>query len=874
MNSNELRKLFLQFFEQKGHTIKPGFSLIPEDPSLLFTVAGMVPFKNYFLGKAPLIFTRAATSQKCIRTNDIENVGRTRRHHTFFEMLGIFSFGDYFKAEAIEWAWEFLIDHVKLPKNRLYITIYKKDDEAFEIWNRKIKIPAERIFRMGEGTNFWEMGPVGPCGYCSEIYFDLEGGEKTAVTQKDIEENEDRFLEVWNLVFTQFDKKEDGALDELKQKNIDTGMGLERLAAVSQGVYSNFETDLFMPIIKEAAQLSGTAYGKDEKTDISLRVIADHSRSVSFLIGDGVLPSNDGRGYVLRRIIRRAIRHGRLLGISEPFLYKTVPVVVSVMKEYYPEIAQRKEYITQIIKLEEDKFQETMDKGISLLEQEIEALKKTGKTEMSGDAVFKLYDTFGFPVEITEEILSEHKMKVDKAGFSVHMERQREMAKKAWKGMNAELNARLPKQVMEKIPVTKFTGYENMEEDNCKVLALIKGAAAVKSAAEGEEALVILDKTPFYAESGGQVTDKGLLGSGGARAAVAEVLKVDEVFIHKVKIAKGVLKESDKVKAAVDAERRKAIMKNHTATHLLQAALRAILGPHVEQAGSYVGEDRLRFDFTHFSQLSDEEIKKVERLVNRWVQDASQVAIEEMEFEEARHRGAMALFEEKYKSKVRTVTIGGVSMELCGGTHLKNTGEIGLFKTVSSYSTAAGVRRIEAATGAAALELLVAYEDFVKNLKTKFKASEIKEVEDKVVKMMSANREMEKEISGLKKADILKDIGGYIKGAKEINGVKAVALKFTGAEKEAVRSLGDMLKQKMKKAAIVIANVSDDKVSFLSVVTADLADKLDASAIVKKIAAVCGGGGGGRRDMAEAGGKEPAKADQALALLYEILKEQ
>jgi alanyl-tRNA synthetase len=872
LKASELRKSFLKFFEDKGHTIKPSFSLIPEDPSLLFTVAGMVPFKNYFLGKVPLTFTRAATSQKCIRTNDIENVGRTRRHHTFFEMLGNFSFGDYFKSEAIEWAWEFLTSVIKLQKDRMYITIYRKDDEAFEIWNKKMKVPAERIFRMGEDGNFWEMGATGPCGYCSEIYFDLEGGEKGVVTQKDIEENDDRFLEVWNLVFTQFDKKEDGTLAELKQKNIDTGMGLERLAAVSQGVYSNFETDLFMPIIKDAADKAGTSYGKNEKTDISLRVIADHARSVSFLIGDGVLPSNEGRGYVLRRVIRRAVRHGRLLGLTEPFLFKVVPAVVTVMKDAYPEIAQRKEYITQIIKLEEDKFQETMDKGIAMLDQEIDGMKKAGSAVLSGEAAFRLYDTFGFPVEITEEILSEQKMKTDRAVFNEFMERQREMAKKAWKGMNAELTAKLPRQLMGKLPVTKFMGYETMKEEGCRILAIIKGAEAVKNAVEGQEVLIVLDKTAFYAESGGQVGDRGEIISGGGAAAVTDTVKVDEIIIHRAKVTKGSIKEGDTAAACVDEARRKAIMKNHTATHLMQAALRSILGPHVEQAGSYVGEDRLRFDFTHFSQLTDEEIKKVERLVNKWVQDASPVNTEEMEFAEAKKRGAMALFEEKYKARVRTVTVPGVSMELCGGTHLKNTGEIGLFKVMQSSSTASGIRRIEAVTGAASLDLLVMYDDFIKSLKARFKLSETKEIEDRLAKVLAENREMEKEIQNMKKADILKDVDGYIKSAREINGVRGLTLKFKGAAKDAVRSLGDLLKQKMKKAAIVIANVQEEKVSFLAVVTDDLTDRLDASVIVKAVAAVCGGGGGGRRDMAEAGGKEPEKTDEALSKLDEILK--
>ncbi len=864
MNSNELRKSYLQFFAERGHTIRPSSSLIPDDASLLFTVAGMVPFKNHFLGTIPLTFTRATSSQKCIRTNDIDNVGRTRRHHTFFEMLGHFSFGDYFKKEAIEWIWEFLTETVKLPKDRLYITVYLDDDEAYEIWNKKMKIPADRIFRLGKETNFWEMGPVGPCGYCSEIYFDFEGGNKGKVTAEDIEKNDDRFLEICNSVFTEFDKQPDGTLGPLKQKNIDFGMGLERLAVVSQGVFSNFETDLFMPIIKEVADKAGTVYGKNPDTDVSLRVVADHARGVTFLIGDGVLPSNEGRGYVLRRLIRRAVRHGRRLGFRETFLSKVVPVVLHIMGEAYPETAQRKDYIMQIIKLEEDKFQETMDKGIEILNQEIETLKKSGASVLSGDIVFKLYDTFGFPIEITEEILTEQKLSADKEGFKKNMEAQREAAKKAWKGVNVSAADTVPEEIIKNIAVTKFMGYEAFEENGCRVIAIVKDKKKISEAGQGTQALVILDKTPCYGEGGGQVGDQGMMSSGDVSAEILDTQKTEDRFVHRVKVVKGIIKEGDTLKVSVNRESRAAIMKNHTGTHLLQAALRNILGAHVEQAGSYVGPDRLRFDFTHFAALTEEETKRTEKMVNKWVQESIPVSVKVMTVTEAKNTGAMALFEEKYKGEVRVVSVGDVSKELCAGTHLRNIGEIGLFKIVSSASTAAGIRRIEALTGEASYNMVVENDNFIKELKASFKTTDMNELEEKIKKLMKDYKEMEKKVDGVKKAGMMKNVDDYINSAKEINGVKVITIKFTDVEKDAVRQLGDVLREKVKKAVIVIATINEGKAGFLSMVTDDLTDRFDASKIVKQVAAICGGGGGGKKNMAEAGAKDISKIDEAL----------
>jgi len=864
--------MFLSFFAERGHTIRPSASLIPADPSLLFTVAGMVPFKDYFLGKVPLPYTRAASSQKCIRTNDIEQVGKTRRHQTFFEMLGNFSFGDYFKEDAIKWAWEFLTETVKLQKDKLYITIYLDDDEAFAIWKNKMKIPEDRIFRLGKATNFWEMGPVGPCGYCSEIYFDLEGGETAKVTAKDIEDNDDRFLEVWNLVFTQFDKKEDGTLAELKQKNIDTGMGLERLAAVSQMVYSNFETDLFMPIIKDVSDKSGVAYRIGKSSDVSIRVVADHARSVVFLTGDGILPSNEGRGYVLRRLIRRAVRHGRLLGLEEPFLYKVVPVVVKVMADGYPELVQRKEYITQIIKTEEDKFQETMDKGIAILDEEIKKLKNTGAGAFPGETAFKLYDTFGFPVEITEEILTEAGLKLDMNKFNEFMEKQREKAKKAWQGVNVEAMKLIPEELINRLPKTVFTGYESFSEDSCRVLAILKDAKEINEAAEGDEVYIVLDKTPFYGESGGQTGDWGIFSNSSAKAEVLDTQKAEDIFLHKAKIKKGTISKQDAIKADVDIDRRKAIMKNHTGTHLLQAALRNILGQHVEQAGSYVGPDRLRFDFTHFAAISGPEIKKIERSVNRWVQESLPVNVQVMSVEDAKKTGAMALFEEKYRDKVRVISVDDISKELCAGTHLKNIGEIGLFKIVSSGSTAAGIRRIEAMTGEGAYNLTVEHEDFISHLKDLFKLGDVTDLKDRVVKLFNDFKNLEKKISEISKNNILREADNFISTAEDIDGVKLVNLKFDNIDSKVTRELADMLKSKLKRGVVFISVIKDDRVSFLCGVTPDLAGTLDASKIVKEIAAICEGGGGGRKDLAEAGGKNVAKLDTALKQLPQLLR--
>jgi len=870
VKSSELRRLFLDFFRSKGHEFKPSWPLIPEDPTLLFTVAGMVPFKNYFLGKAKAAFTRATTSQKCIRTNDIDNVGRTRRHNTFFEMLGNFSFGDYFKKDAIAYAWEFLTEVVKIPKDRMYITVYKTDEEAIRIWKDVAKVPSDRIFKLGEATNFWEMGTTGPCGYCSEIYYDLtgEGGE---VTASDIENNDDRFLEIWNLVFMEFNKQSDGKLVELEKKNIDTGMGLERLSAVSQGFSSNFESDLFFPIIKFVSEKCGIPYKKSEKTDISLRVIADHARGVTFLTGDGVLPSNEGRGYVLRRIIRRAVRHCRMLGIKEVFLHTVIPVVLDIMGEAYPEVVNRKDYISQIIRLEEEKFNETMDKGLDILNAEIEKLKASGKEVLPGETAFKLYDTYGFPLEITEEILLESRMSADREIFKACMEKQRETAKKAWKSMDSGITSVMPKQAIDACSVTDFRGYDSMSEHKCRVLAISEGSSEVNEASK--EAAVILDRTPFYAESGGQAADRGVFTWDNGRAEVFDTQKTDGRFIHYIKIISGTLKKNTEVTACVNETARAATMKNHTCTHLLHAALRAILGPHVEQAGSYVGPDRLRFDFTHFAHISREELKKAEAMINEWVQQGIDVLIREMGLNEARAMGAMALFDEKYGDTVRTVTVGGVSIELCAGTHLKNTGEAGLFKIISSGATAAGVRRIEAVTGMEALRLFDELDDFALELKDHFKAPDTRAVMEKVRKQTAELKAAEKKIEDMKRAEVMGNAESYLKNALEINGIKFIPIMLESADKNSIRELADLLRKKAKASVILISNTADARVAFLCAVTDDLTARADASKIVKAASAITGGGGGGRRDMAEAGGKDASKLAEAFKAAEKALEE-
>ncbi|MEQ8254023.1 MAG: alanine--tRNA ligase, partial [Smithellaceae bacterium] len=702
---SEIRESFIKFFEGKGHTRVASSSLIPkDDPTLMFTNAGMVQFKNAFLGLENRGYTRAVSCQKCARAggkhNDLENVGVTARHHTFFEMLGNFSFGDYFKEEAIAWAWEYLIDVVKLPKEKLWVTIYTDDDEAFNIWHEKMKVPKERIVRMGEKSNFWMMGETGPCGPCSEIIYDQGPGTGCGRPECDINCDCDRHLEIWNNVFTQFDRDVYGKLTPLPKPNIDTGMGLERLTAVIQGVQSNYDTDLFTPIIRFVEKVSGKTYGQNTDNDVSIRVIADHSRAVTFLIGDGILPSNEGRGYVLRRILRRAARHGKMLGINKPFLNESAQVVIEMMKDIYTDLESKASYITKVILNEEQRFMETLDAGLRILQEETTALKKAGKNVLPGALVFKLYDTYGFPTDLTADIVKRDGFTLDTEGFEAEMEQQRERARGAWKGSGEEAVAECYLKLSSSGIATEFCGYEGTTEADSKITAIIIEGQTVENLSEGQEAEIVVATTPFYGESGGQIGDTGYLEGDGFTFVVQDTKKpVDKLFVHKGVVRKGTVKVGDKVHLIVDLERRRAIQANHSGTHILQAALKAVLGDHIKQSGSLVNDERLRFDFTHFSKITDEEMRRIEKIANDIIRKNVEVATQICDLEDALKTGATAVFDEKYGATVRLVKMGDKSMELCGGTHVARTGDIGLLKVLHESAIAAGVRRIEAVTG-------------------------------------------------------------------------------------------------------------------------------------------------------------------------------
>ncbi|MGO8715439.1 MAG: alanine--tRNA ligase, partial [Smithella sp.] len=702
---NEIRESFLKYFAGKGHTLVTSSSLIPkDDPTLLFTNAGMVQFKNSFLGLENRGYTRAASCQKCARAggkhNDLENVGVTARHHTFFEMLGNFSFGDYFKEEAIAWAWEYLIDVVKLPKEKLWITIFEDDNEAFEIWNKKMKVPHDRIVRMGEKSNFWMMGETGPCGPCSEILYDQGNDTGCGRPECDVYCDCDRHLEIWNLVFTQFDRDESGKLTPLPKPNIDTGMGLERLTAVIQNKKSNYDTDLFAPIIRFVEKTAGIAYGKNADNDISVRVIADHSRAITFLIGDGITPSNEGRGYVLRRILRRAARHGKLLGINKPFLNQSAQVVIDMMKGVYPDLEEKASFITKMILNEERRFMETLDAGLRILNEETTALKKAKESILPGALVFKLYDTYGFPVDLTADIVRQDGFTLDNDGFEAEMKQQRERARGAWKGSGEEAIAECYLKASSSGIISEFCGYEGTNISDAKVLAIFVDGNPADSVREGQKAEIVLDTTPFYGESGGQTGDTGYLEGAAFNFKIEDTKRpIDKFIVHAGDVLKGEIKAGAKAQLIVDEERRKAIAANHSGTHILQAALKAVLGDHIKQSGSLVNALRLRFDFTHFSKISDEELKRVETIANDMIRKNVPVKTEVCALEDALKTGATAVFDEKYGATVRIVKMGEMSMELCGGTHVKQTGDIGLLKVVHESAIAAGVRRIEAVTG-------------------------------------------------------------------------------------------------------------------------------------------------------------------------------
>lgn len=858
MRSDEIRRLFLEFFEKKGHKILPSASLIPEDPQLLFTIAGMVPFKPIFWGKVDPVYTRIATCQKCVRTTDIENVGKTPRHHTFFEMLGNFSFGDYFKEEVIEWAWEFVTQVLKIPEERLWVSVYKDDNEAYEIW-RKIGVPSSKILKLGKEDNFWgPAGPTGPCGPDTEIFYDTQRDVPTSDGKEPTPANtEGRFVEIWNLVFTEFYQDENGNLLPLKRKNIDTGAGLERMAAMMQGVYNNFDTDLFAPIIEGICNILNVEYKKDEKMDVSIRVIADHIRALVFLISDGVFPSNEGRGYVLRRILRRAARHGKLLGANAPFLHKLVDFVVNKMGNVYPEIVEKKEFTKEIILGEEKRFLQNLNKGLELVEKVVR--ENNGK--ISGEMAFKLYDTYGFPLDILRDLAEENGYVLDEQGFNEHMEKQRLLAKNA--AGDVEFTKRTGYEDLKL--KSEFVGYEKYEEHS-KVLA-IKVSEFVNEA-QDVDCEIVLERTPFYAEKGGQISDTGIIKGENGEFLVEYVYSPTEgIIVHRGKL-KGRLSVGEKVYAKIDIEKRKATARNHTATHLLHAALRKVLGTHVRQAGSLVESEKLRFDFTHFNALSVDEIEQVEKMVNNVILEAIDVNVEEKGYDEAVKEGAIALFEEKYGDKVRVVKVSNFSEELCGGTHVKNTGEIGLFKIVSEGSVSAGIRRVEAITGLNSLMYLQRLEN------NWFKVRKVLEVNDdevfrRIENMKEEIKKLNSEIKSLKQKMV--DIDSIYKNKKVINNVEYIVEKFEGLEVDVLRDLADRLVDKGVDLVVLFDKVGEKVILIVKKKKSN--QLLHAGNIAKELSMILGGGGGGRPDFAQAGGKDFGKVQEAIKKLEEILRE-
>jgi alanyl-tRNA synthetase len=862
MSAADIRHAFLQFFHEHGHEVVPSSSLVPgNDPTLLFTNAGMVQFKDVFLGKEKRDYVRATTSQRVVRAggkhNDLENVGYTARHLTFFEMLGNFSFGDYFKRDAIRFAWDLLTKALKLDPARLWVTVFRDDDEAAEIWVKEIGVPSDRVTRLGEKSNFWSMGDTGPCGPCSEIFYD-HGPSVPGGPPGSPDEDGDRYVEIWNLVFMQFDRSSDGKLTPLPRPSVDTGMGLERIATVMQGVHTVYDIDLFKRLISAAAELADTR----DLASNSLRVIADHIRSCTFLVVDGVVPSNEGRGYVLRRIIRRAIRHGYKLGIQETFFYKLVPVLEKEMGEAYPELVRNRALVERVLKLEEERFAETLANGMALLEGEI---KETKGSMIDGETVFKLYDTYGFPADLTADIARERNMTIDQAGFDAAMEEQRKRSQDASKfgaasGGTTLIDSR-----------TLFEGYEGLEGSG-KVVALLKSGASVQELNSGDEGEVVLDRTPFYAESGGQVGDVGELSTPGVHFNVADTQKRGTAFSHLGRVSQGKIRVGDTLGAHVNGEQRRATALNHTATHLLHAALRKVLGTHVQQKGSLVAPDRLRFDFSHLQPIAPGELREIERLVNAEIRRNTAAQIELMEYENAVASGAMALFGEKYEKNVRVLRIGDFSVELCGGTHVSRAGDIGFFKITSEGGVASGVRRIEAITGEGAVEYVEKSDDLLRDLSTLVRGSR-DDLTDKVRDALDRIRQMEKEIRTLK--DKLASGQGVdlAAGAVDIQGVKVVATRIEGADAGALRNAVDQLKSKLKTAVIVLASVeSADKVVLVAGVTADVTSRIKAGELVGTIAAQVGGRGGGRPDFAQAGGNNPAALDAALAAVQQLVR--
>lgn len=874
MKANDIRKSFLDFFESKEHYVKNSFSLVPKnDKSLLLINAGMAPLKNYFLGIETPPAKRMATCQKCVRTGDIENIGKTARHATFFEMLGNFSFGDYFKNEATAFAWEFVTKVLKMDEEKLWVTVYEEDDEALGIWKDKVGVNPDRIVKLGKEDNFWEIGNgQGPCGPCSEIYIDR--GEEFGCGHKDCKPgcDCDRFLEFWNLVFTQFDKQVDGSYKKLEHPNIDTGMGLERMACIMQGVDSIFDIDTMKNIRDKVCEISGKKYQQDEKTDVSIRIITDHIRAITFMVSDGIVPSNEGRGYVLRRLARRAMRHAKLLGIEQKFIETLANVVIDVYQDGYEELGQNRDYINKVLKIEEEKFGETIETGMNILNQYITDAQKANNSKINGQDAFKLYDTYGFPLELTLEIAEEKNCSVDIEEFENQMEMQRQRARNArakgsdigWKDEISSLDL--------SVKNAEFIGYEKLEDKAVIADIIIDGKLSDK-AAQGQEVILIFDRTPFYAESGGQVGDTGLIKNSNVEIQVNNVTKsTNGLFLHHCKISKGELKKGDKVELFVDVKNRFATMRNHTATHLLHKALKVVLGDHIQQAGSLVSPDRLRFDFNHFAQLSKEELMKVEQLVNEQIYNAIDVQTQVMDIEDAKKTGAMSLFDEKYGETVRVLSIGDFSKEFCGGTHVKNSNDIGMFKIVSEGGVASGVRRIEAITGYSVYNFIVEKQELIENVSSTLKTSQ-DNLQKRASDLMAENKNLQKKIKEVQSAGAKTDIDSVIKSAKKINDVNLVISSFEDMEDDILRDFAQNIIDKVENSVVVFSNVNTEnqKLTFLCMVAKNLIPKYNAGKIVKEVAMVTGGNGGGKPNMAMAGGKDISKIQEALSKAEEVL---
>lgn len=872
MSGDEIRESFLRYFEQKGHKVLKSASIIPEnDPTLLFVNAGMVPFKNVFLGLETKPYRRAASCQKVFRVsgkhNDLENVGYTPRHHTFFEMLGNFSFGDYFKREAIEFAWEYVTKVLGIPEDRLLVSVFEEDEEAFDIWSRVIEIPEKRIKKMGYKDNFWSMGDTGPCGPCSEIYFDR--GEKWGNPEFGSEED-NRYLEIWNLVFMQYNRDENGELHPLPNPSIDTGMGLERVASVMQGVDSNFETDLFRPLIEFCEDVSSKKYGEHERDSVAMRVIADHLRAMTFLISDGVLPSNEGRGYVLRRIMRRALRYGKHLGLDRPFLHEGVDYVVEKMKRAYPELLPNRNFIKAVVKSEEDRFINTLRRSYSVLMETVQKVKEEERRYLKGEEVFRLYDTYGFPLDLMEDVLRDEGLVYDRNEFEEYLKEQREKARKSFKVQTKEVKA-VYSVIKSKFGESQFIGYEHLSCEDCRLLSIIKGEEEVDRLSEGEEGEIVLDKTPFYPEKGGQIGDRGIIEGDGFLFNVTDTqVYLDGVIVHKGKVVYGEVQKDRTVMAKVDRERRESLTKHHTATHLLHLALRNILGDHVKQAGSLVGDEYLRFDFTHYDSLSDEELKLVEEFVNREIQKNHPVVCEEMSFEEAIKTGAIAIFEEKYSDTVRVLT-AGISKELCGGTHVSRTGDIGYFKIVSEYAVSSGTRRIEAVAGMKAVERSIKERSILRQL-SKLLTVKDEDLVERVERLITTIKEKEREIDQLSQKVANLKLKESI-NVEEREGYRVIYGELEDVQPNQLREISDNLKNQYKDVIIILLSKDSQrrKVNFLLSVSGSAKDRFKADEIAKKIAVILGGSGGGKPDLAQGGGTKVEEIQTAIQRFRELV---